>query len=162
MALGFKENGIVAPLLTALSLWFLGREKREYLKLALFLVPVPFYLWLRHAATDAGVLDAGAAAELLFKRAIERAPGSEPAYVQLAGLYLRQGKEAQALEIYEALLRLNPYSREALNDAGIINAKNGRYEAAGALFRKALEIEPGSKSAAANLERLESLKNPRD
>lgn len=85
-ALGFKENGIVTPLLIALSLWFLGRERREYLKLALFLVPVPFYLWLRHAATGAGPLDAGAAAFLL--QAAKKFPPAFLIYIRNAFLPL--------------------------------------------------------------------------
>ena len=96
-------------------------------------------------------------AELLLRRSIEKAPGSEPAYSALAGLYLKRGNEAQALSVYEALLRLNPYNSEALNNSGIISAKNGRYGAAGELFKKALELDPGSESAAMNLKRVKML-----
>ena len=98
------------------------------------------------------------AAERLLSRSVEKVPGSEPAYAALAGLYLKRGNEAQALSVYEALLRLNPYNSEALNNAGIINAKNGRYDAAGDLFKKALEVDPGSESAVMNLKRVKLLK----
>ncbi|MBU2572486.1 MAG: tetratricopeptide repeat protein [Elusimicrobia bacterium] len=86
MALGFKENGIITPLLTALSLWFLGKEKREYLKLLPFLLPIPFYLWLRHAATGAGPLDTGAAAFLL--QAAKKLPPAGLVYIKNAILPL--------------------------------------------------------------------------
>jgi len=403
LALGFKENGVITPLLTALSLWFLGKDKREYSRLTLFLLPIPFYLWLRHSATGAGPLDSGAAvfltqaaqkippaiviyvrnsffpfnmhshrmqpdpapwfyaayalwgvflaglvrykpraliflsgwyiialapkfpllaggdlmiehwaylsnlalyaaaavlaerliqaggikkmaaglcagglavfwmaaananirlrstdlniyehaarysrskpmlynlsreyylagrfdkslailsrispldpnnplyqnglalslwktgakaeaaatldrvlaahpddagtlfnkacllaekgdlpgAENLLKRAIEKGNGSEPAYTMLAGLYLRSKKDAEALAVYEALLRLDPYNLEALNNAGILHAKNARYAEAEKLFKAALELSPGSPDAARNLERLRALR----
>ena len=98
-----------------------------------------------------------AAAEPLLKRSMGKAPGSEPAYTALAGLYLKFGREAEALAVYETLLRLDPYHLEALNNSGIINAKNGRYGAAGKLFKRALEMAPGDKSAAMNLERVKLL-----
>ncbi len=100
------------------------------------------------------------AAERLLERSVEEAPGSEPAYAALAGLYLKRGREAQALAVYEALLRLNPYNMEALNNTGIINAKNGRYGAAGELFKKALEMAPNDKSSAMNLERVKRSQAP--
>lgn len=85
-ALGFKENGIVTPLLTALSLRFLGKDRREYLKLLFFLLPVPLYLWLRHAATGAGALETGAAA-FLFRTA-EKLPAAALIYLKNAFLPL--------------------------------------------------------------------------
>lgn len=91
-------------------------------------------------------------AETLLRRAVEAAPGSEPAYLALAGLYLRRGEEPRALEVYGALLLLDPYSLEALNNSGIINAKSGRYREAEKFFEKALEVDPGP-NAARNLER---------
>lgn len=98
-----------------------------------------------------------AAAGALLEQAVEKAPGSEPAYAALAGLYLKQGNEPRALDVYGALLRLDPYNLEALNNSGIINAKNGRYGAAEKLFKKALEMDPGSASVARNLERARQL-----
>ncbi|OGS07557.1 MAG: hypothetical protein A2270_09845 [Elusimicrobia bacterium RIFOXYA12_FULL_51_18] len=86
MALGFKENGIITPLLTALSLWFLGKDKREYLKLLPFLLPIPFYLWLRHAATGAGPFDTGAAAFLF--QAGKKIPPAIIVYIKNAFLPL--------------------------------------------------------------------------
>ncbi len=96
------------------------------------------------------------AAEALLKRAVAAAPGGEPAYAALAGLYLGRGKDAAALEVYGALLRLDPYNLEALNNSGIINAKNGRYAAAEKLFMKASRMDTGP-NAARNLERVRRL-----
>jgi hypothetical protein len=84
MALGFKENGIITPFLTALALWFLRKDKREYLKLLPFLLPIPFYLWLRHAATGAGPLDGGAATFLL--QAAKKIPPAVLVYIENAFL----------------------------------------------------------------------------
>lgn len=96
-------------------------------------------------------------AESNLKRAIEVMPGNEPAYTALAGLYLRQKKEAAALDIYEALLRLDPYNLQALNDAGVLYAKSARYPEAKGLFERALKLSHGSRNAALNLERLNAL-----
>ena len=98
------------------------------------------------------------AAEALLARAVKAAPGSEPAYTALGALYLNQGNISRALDVYGALLRLDPYNLEALNNSGIINAKSGRYGEAEKLFKKALEVEPGSASLARNLERVRQLK----
>ena len=84
MALGFKENGIITPLLIALALWFLKKDKREYLKLLPFLLPLPFYLWLRHAATGAGPLDGGAAAFVM--QAAKKIPPAVLVYIENAFL----------------------------------------------------------------------------
>ena len=97
-------------------------------------------------------------AERLLKHSVEKASGSESAYTALSGLYLKQGKEDEALAVYTKLLDLDPCNLEALNNAGIINAKKGRYAAAEELFKRVLKIEPGAKRAAMNLERLQALK----
>jgi tetratricopeptide (TPR) repeat protein len=99
-----------------------------------------------------------AEAEKLLKRAIGEQPDDTSAHSTLAGLYLRRGKEEEALAAYETLLRLDPYDLQALTNAGILNAKNRRYDAAEKLFGKALSLSPGSRTAALNLDRLRALK----
>ena len=86
LALGFKENGIITPLLTALALWFLKKDKREYLKLLPFLLPIPLYLWLRHAATGAGPLESGYAVFLM--QAAKKIPPAIFVYIDNAFLPL--------------------------------------------------------------------------
>lgn len=58
-ATGFKETGVIAPALAALCLWYLRREKKDYLKLIPFFVFIPFYLLARHAAIGQGLLEKG-------------------------------------------------------------------------------------------------------
>lgn len=85
-ALGFKENGIVTPLLIAFALWFLRRGRREYFKLVFFLLPVPLYLWLRHSATGAAVIASGPA-DFVFQAA-EKFPPAAVVYIRNAFLPL--------------------------------------------------------------------------
>ena len=58
-AAGFKENGIITPALAALCLWYLKRDKKEYLKLLPFFAFIPVYLFLRHGALGMGALSKG-------------------------------------------------------------------------------------------------------
>ncbi len=58
-AAGFKENGLITPALAALCLWYLKREKKDYLKLLPFLIFIPVYLFIRHGALGMGALSKG-------------------------------------------------------------------------------------------------------
>lgn len=58
-AAGFKENGIIMPALAALCLWYLKREKKDYLKLLPFFAFIPVYLFIRHEALGLGALAKG-------------------------------------------------------------------------------------------------------
>ena len=58
-AAGFKENGVVTPALAALCLWYLKREKKDYLKLLPFFLFIPVYLFLRHEALGMSALSKG-------------------------------------------------------------------------------------------------------
>ena len=58
-AAGFKENGIITPALAALCLWYLKRDKKEYLKLLPFFAFIPVYLLIRHGALGMGALSKG-------------------------------------------------------------------------------------------------------
>jgi len=93
-ALGFKENGVITPALTALSIWYLRKDKKEYLKLLFFLLPIPLYLWLRSAAT-------GAAGRQGLQRQVRAAIGTGPAPPPGRQSPRRRGKPQQ-------LLRQNP------------------------------------------------------
>ncbi|HAT73054.1 MAG TPA: hypothetical protein DCS63_09590 [Elusimicrobia bacterium] len=58
-AAGFKENGIITPALAALCLWYLKRDKKDYLKLLPFFAFIPVYLFLRHQALGMDALGKG-------------------------------------------------------------------------------------------------------
>jgi Flp pilus assembly protein TadD len=58
-AAGFKENGIITPALAALCLWYLKREKKDYLRLLPFFVLIPVYLFARHEALGMSALSKG-------------------------------------------------------------------------------------------------------
>jgi len=58
-AAGFKENGVIMPALAALCLWYLKRDKKDYLKLLPFFAFIPVYLFLRHEALGMGALSKG-------------------------------------------------------------------------------------------------------
>ncbi len=58
-AAGFKENGIITPALAALCLWYLKRDKKDYLKLLPFFAFIPVYLFIRHEALGLGALSRG-------------------------------------------------------------------------------------------------------
>ncbi|HCC48290.1 MAG TPA: hypothetical protein DEQ38_09300 [Elusimicrobia bacterium] len=79
---GFKENGVVMPALAALCLWYLKREKRDYLKLLPFFAAIPLYLFLRHQALGMGLFSHGLAPVLsgLFLKV----PASVLAYLKEA------------------------------------------------------------------------------
>lgn len=59
LAAGFKENGVITPALGALSLWYLKRDRKEYLKLLPFFAFIPLYLFLRHQALGMDALAKG-------------------------------------------------------------------------------------------------------
>ncbi len=56
-----------------------------------------------------------------------------------------------AREAYKRSLALNKYVPETYVDIGVLEAQEGRYNAAIANFRKALELEPGNRTARDNL-----------
>lgn len=58
-AAGFKENGAATPALAALCLWYLKREKKDYLRLLPFFAFIPVYLFLRHEALGMSALAKG-------------------------------------------------------------------------------------------------------
>lgn len=58
-ATGFKENGVATPLLGALCLWHLKRDRKDYLKLLPFFAFIPVYLLLRHQALGMDALAKG-------------------------------------------------------------------------------------------------------
>ncbi len=58
-AAGFKENGVITPALAALCLWYLRRDKKEYLKLLPFFIFIPVYLLIRREALGMGALSTG-------------------------------------------------------------------------------------------------------
>jgi Flp pilus assembly protein TadD len=85
-------------------------------------------------------------------------PGYAPALLVLARSYCATGGLAGAEVLYRKILKDDPANTEALNDYGVLLARQGNYPAAGELFRRALRLSPGLESARQNLERLEKVR----
>ncbi len=100
-AAGFKENGIIMPALAALCLWYMKREKKDYLKLLPFFAFIPVYLLVRHEALGMGTLSRGFAPVL-------------------SGLFL---KVPQAVLIYlkEAVLPFDMHSHRMQPEYALLN-----------------------------------------
>jgi len=117
-AAGFKENGVITPALIALCLWYLKREKKDYLKLLPFFAFIPFYLFLRHAAIGQGAFEKGLTP-------------------LLSGLFL---KVPQAIFVYlkTAALPFDLHSHRMQPDAGEYSwaALAGAAAVSGLIFRR--------------------------
>jgi arylsulfatase A-like enzyme/Flp pilus assembly protein TadD len=83
-------------------------------------------------------------ARVHYERAIEYGGGHLDApHVNLAQLYLRQGKDDDAIDEFRAALRANPFSRIALANLGAHHFNAGRVDRALYLYRRALRVDPG-------------------
>jgi len=59
----------------------------------------------------------------------------------------RQGRLAEAIQYFEAALRVNPYDTSIYNNMGTAYKKMGMFREAEALYRKALEVDPSYRRA---------------
>jgi Flp pilus assembly protein TadD len=96
-----------------------------------------------------------ALAELGDRRAAEylkRArPADTPVLLRLAAL---ETDPSQAIALYQSVLRQDPHNPTALVNLGGLYAASGRLSDAAALWRHALEVNPGIEQAALNLARI--------
>jgi len=83
-------------------------------------------IYVRHGDEDA--------AEIAFKAVIERDPSHTRALSNLAELYSRQGRIAEAAELQKALARLEPEPPFYFFNMGMAAMQRGDYEAARDLF----------------------------
>lgn len=104
------------------------------------------------------------AAEYWFVRALDHtAEYFDPGYAAechtaLGELYLKQGRTAEARSHLTAALAGTHRPQDVCNLLGVAAAMQGDMHAAQEYFQQAIEFDPGSASARANLERLERLR----
>ena len=96
-----------------------------------------------------------------IKELVAASPGYAPALLVLARSYSATGALAEAEIVYRKILKEDPANTEALNDYGVLLARQGNYPAAGELFSRALRLSPGLESARQNLQRLERARSAR-
>jgi Flp pilus assembly protein TadD len=100
---------------------------------------------------------------LADRAALERAKRLAPRDGKIAAMLGRDldGREprdpARALEMFDLALRLRPNDPAALENRGILHAKEGRFEAARADLERARALNPHHPRILRNLEELERL-----
>jgi tetratricopeptide (TPR) repeat protein len=94
-----------------------------------------------------GKLDEGI---VQFREAISTNPKYTPAYNNLAGNLIQQGKLDEAASYYEASLSEKP-SATLHNQLGVVLIQLGRTDKAAQQFRKAIAMNPGYAEARRNL-----------
>lgn len=90
------------------------------------------------------------AAEAELRKAIELDAEYLPAYSAYASLLIAKNQSGAALEQYKKIVEKKP-SASIFTLMGMIEDANGKFDAAEANYRKALEISPGTAIAANNL-----------
>jgi tetratricopeptide (TPR) repeat protein len=82
-----------------------------------------------------------AAAYDIFKKLISINPGDVEAFIQLGLIFEKDGKYGDALSVYSAAPQYPPAPR-LYNSTGRASLGAGKFEAAAACFRKAVELDP--------------------
>jgi len=90
-------------------------------------------------------------AEQEYKKAIEMDSSLSQAYLNLAGTYLRMGKQDQAVREYEAVLAKNPNSIQAHMVLGMIHESQKELDKAHTHYEAILKLNPRFAPAANNL-----------
>ncbi|MFQ5807564.1 MAG: tetratricopeptide repeat protein, partial [Phycisphaerae bacterium] len=80
--------------------------------------------------------------EAKYQEAIEHSPRLDLPYVNLAQLYLSQGKEEAAIQKFRQAILANPNCVIALANLGTYYLRQGRDEDAAKLLRRAVRIKP--------------------
>ncbi|MEZ5343943.1 MAG: tetratricopeptide repeat protein [Pyrinomonadaceae bacterium] len=109
---------------------------------------LPALLYIKSDIYTAQGNTAGAEAEL--KKAIELDAEYLPAYSAYASLLFAKNQSGAALEQYKKIVEKKP-SASIYTLMGMIEDANGKFDAAEAHYRKALELSPGTAIAANNL-----------
>ncbi len=84
---------------------------------------------------------------VLFYRAIELAPGSVPAWNNLAESFVRQGKYESAITLYEHVLKSDPDAWLAQTNMGLCLYRLGRPAEAKPYLLRAIQINPANDDA---------------
>jgi Flp pilus assembly protein TadD len=79
--------------------------------------------------------------EALFRQAAESSPWYPFAHKQLAAVYLRQGRDAEAEVEFRTTLRSDPRDSNALSGLVLVLARMGRTEEAGAAYRESIKTK---------------------
>jgi protein O-GlcNAc transferase len=96
-------------------------------------------------------------AEALYRQLLGEAPAHTAALVQLANVCHRQGRAAQALQLLERALELNPQLTAAHTNRGVLLQLQGDLEGASRCYGQALSLDPGFQQAADNLAQVADL-----
>ena len=90
-------------------------------------------------------------AEHCLRQATALAPDDAQVRARFARALVEEGREEEALAETRRSLELDPASSQILNDAGVVHATVGDFDAARACYRSALARDPGDAKAALNL-----------
>ena len=90
-------------------------------------------------------------AEQEYRKAIDLDNSLFQAYLNLAGIYLRMGKQDQAINEYEAVLAKNPNAIQAHMMLGVIHDIRKEFDKAQARYETILKLNPRFVPAANNL-----------
>jgi tetratricopeptide (TPR) repeat protein len=91
----------------------------------------------------------------LYTRTLAISPDSYHIRNNLATIYWKQGRDADAEREWEASLRLAPRSTFVLNNLGLLRSKQRRYGEATDLLRRAMRLKPNYTDPHINLGRLD-------
>ena len=91
----------------------------------------------------------------LYMRTLAISPDSYHIRNNLATIYWKQGRDADAEREWETSLRLAPRSAIVLNNLGLLRSKQRRYEEAADLLRRAMRLKPNYTDPHINLGRLD-------
>lgn len=101
------------------------------------------------------------AAELLYRKLLQKTPGDVEVLFLLGTLHMQRGDFETAQPLLQRVLALRPQHAEALNNLGLGLSYAGRYEEALAMLERALKLKPKYGDAWNNLgstlEKLERL-----
>ncbi len=96
----------------------------------------------------------GSEARAAITELVKTTPDFPPALLMLARADAATGKLSAAAALYAKILAENPANTDALNDYGVLLARQGKYDEAWELFTRALRFSPGLTSTRQNLFRL--------
>ena len=104
-----------------------------------------------HLGVSLAMLGQNRAAEQEFKNALERDPACVSALSNLATLYFRTNRLAEARRMYETILGIEPEDADAHLNLGVVYYRSGDAREAEAMFRKVVSLDPDQPKAQLNL-----------
>ncbi|MEQ8356880.1 MAG: tetratricopeptide repeat protein [Kiloniellaceae bacterium] len=107
-------------------------------------------------------LDRAPAAAQTYGVLLEQHPGYHEARYNLGKLYMESGEDSLAAMHFNQAMRSNPEDPRPYNALGIIRDQAGEHQAAQALYRSALQVDPNNFSVRNNLGLSLALSGQRD